>query len=135
MFYKINVPQIAHETVDGETFIINTAKGTYYVVKGYGSVIWSSVANGHSLEQIQHTVAINTLFDDHEAVLENFFSSLLLEELIIPAEKNDVIESGPLYIEKNTSFQPPSFSKYDDLQELIAVDPIHDVSESQGWPF
>ena len=30
-------------------------------------------------------------------------------------------------------FEPPLISKYSDMQELLILDPIHDVSDA-GWP-
>ena len=55
---------------------------------------------------------------------------------MIAIDNNGGIENPhPLHIEKNISFQEPTLSKYDDLQELVALDPIHDVSASMGWPF
>lgn len=135
MFYKINLPQIVHETIEGETFIINTASGIYYVVNGYASIIWNAIANEYSFEQIQRAVESGSLFDNPEKVLENFFSVLLAEELIVFVENNGIGNTSQLYIEKNTAFQLPILSKHDDLQEMITLDPIHDVSESQGWPF
>ena len=52
MQYKINLPHIAHETIDGEAFIINTTNGMYFVAAGIAAIIWNAIAAGYSFTQI-----------------------------------------------------------------------------------
>jgi hypothetical protein len=32
------------------------------------------------------------------------------------------------------SFAPPALERYDDIANIITMDPIHDVDQSAGWP-
>jgi len=32
------------------------------------------------------------------------------------------------------SFVPPGLEKYDDIADIITMDPIHDVDPAKGWP-
>ena len=45
-------PQAMHETIDGETIVIDLATGTYYSLRGSGPTIWNAVAAGASTETI-----------------------------------------------------------------------------------
>jgi hypothetical protein len=136
MFYEIRLPQIAHETIDGETFIINTENGIYFVANGYASIIWNAIATGYSLSQITHAFAAEHIFDTNEQVIEKFIS-LLLDEGLVVEGNIDASESNssPLHVVKNTNFQLPVLARHEDLQELVMLDPIHEVNESMGWPF
>jgi hypothetical protein len=31
-------------------------------------------------------------------------------------------------------FAPPQLEKYDEISDIIAMDPIHDVDPTKGWP-
>ena len=32
------------------------------------------------------------------------------------------------------TYEPPTLKKYDDMADLLLVDPIHDVAAETGWP-
>ena len=44
-----------------------------------------------------------------------------------------ISEPEPCEIEKPI-FQAPSLQKYTDMEEMLALDPIHEVDEEMGWP-
>jgi hypothetical protein len=31
-------------------------------------------------------------------------------------------------------FEPPILERFDDMQELLLLDPVHEVSDEEGWP-
>ena len=41
--------QIVHETIDGETVVINLDSGSYYSLEGSGADLWSRLLAGESL--------------------------------------------------------------------------------------
>jgi hypothetical protein len=135
VLYKINEPKIVHETIDGETFIINTLNGLYFVVDGYANVIWNAIANGHTFEEINDAFKHAHIFSFEENHVETFFSTLLNEHLISIAEHENTKPSKAFVVEKNANFQAPILAKYDDLKELVSLDPIHEISPDMGWPF
>jgi hypothetical protein len=62
------------------------------------------------------------------------------ENLIVPvdvAPAVDLTELQQILPASNghakPSFNPPLLNKYSDMQELLLLDPIHDVDEA-GWP-
>ena len=57
---------------------------------------------------------------------------LLNENLILEAETS--IDSEPQeIIEQREVYLIPLIEKYEDMQEMLLADPIHDV-EAMGWP-
>jgi hypothetical protein len=52
---------------------------------------------------------------------------------MLTAESQDVAagSEGPALVEP---FAPPMLEKYDEIADIIAMDPIHDVDPDKGWP-
>ena len=70
------------------------------------------------------------------ASIVGLISELLEEELIVPCtDLGSVapVESEVLSREGRTEFQRPVLRKFTDMQELLILDPIHEVDEA-GWP-
>ena len=75
---------------------------------------------------------------DIRSGVETFIDALRRELLIValeeePAESPAVPEQGPAAAGKRPDFNPPQLRKYMDMQDLLLLDPIHEVDE-QGWP-
>jgi hypothetical protein len=47
--------------------------------------------------------------------------------------KNPEEEPGASLAKYDGSFEPPKFTKFNDMQNLLLSDPIHDV-DATGWP-
>jgi hypothetical protein len=70
--------------------------------------------------------------------VEAFIETLRRESLIVPLEGEPaksaaVPEQEASVSEKRPDFIPPKLRKYTDMQDLLLLDPIHEVDE-QGWP-
>jgi hypothetical protein len=72
---------------------------------------------------------------DEASVIVDFTSFIerLMEEQLIKAGNGDP-KDWPLSKERQSEpYLKPSFEKYSDMQEMLLLDPIHEVSEV-GWP-
>lgn len=130
--------QVIFETIDGETMIVRLDSGNYYSMNPTGGQIWALIEQGASKDQI--TSAFSEAYGVEktslEEPIETFLKYLIVEELIVP--KGTLSQAGignrPTAVERLTDlFDPPLLSKYSDMQELLILDPIHDVSDA-GWP-
>jgi hypothetical protein len=128
-------PQVIHETIDGETIIIDLVSGTYYSLQGSGAEIWNALAEGADRDGILATVAqayagesaaIGTAVDD-------FLSALEAEGLIAVASPNGTAPAPLPKARGETPFAPPRLEKYTDMQDIILLDPVHNVDD-RGWP-
>ena len=130
--YQVNSPRVVHETLDGETIIIDTQTGLYFTVAGHASVIWSALATGHSPKQIAKAYKETSLINP--SVIDSYIAELVDMGLIIavPANQNDPEFSLPLIAEFDVSSL--QLKRHEDLQELIELDPIHEVDTELGWP-
>lgn len=129
-------PQVMHETIDGETIVIDLTTGTYYSLRGSGSTIWNAVVAGASRDAI-----LGGLEDVYEAspgeiadAADAFLAQLESEQLI--ARGNGAGPNGgptPAPAETRSPFELPQLEKYEDMQDIILLDPVHMVDD-QGWP-
>lgn len=137
--YTINRVKIIEETIDGEVIIINLDKGHYFSLNGTGADIWKYIKFGTPIADI--IVNIKASYSDPKNSIEHsinkLLTNLLEEELIIATDQNDIGSNSTPNIDiKNDNkilFIEPVLEKYTDMEDLLLLDPIHDVDE-QGWP-
>ncbi|MHC4268329.1 MAG: PqqD family protein [Planctomycetota bacterium] len=141
--FKINVPKIVHETIDGETVILNLDKGDYYSLVGIGADIWGLIENNDTMGRIFEKISNNYQGDRGkiEVAINNFVLELKQEGIVIfnneNSQENDESSHLQDQIELNENkpvFEVPILNKYSDMQDLLLLDPIHDVDDEQGWP-
>ena len=133
--YRLNGPQVVSETVDDETIVVHLDTGTYHSIKGDGMLLWNAFIDGASLAEIAVAVAERTgaSSEQVEQSLAAFSTKLLAEGLIVPSESG-AGPSSPVDLSGGGSgLLEPSLESYSDMQDLILLDPVHEVDE-QGWP-
>jgi len=138
--FKINTPKITYETIDGEVVIIDFETGNYYSIDKVGAEIWRLLEKkatfGKMLSEISNRY--NCSSDKFENTLSEFLSELQDEQLICeePTSEDNVkasTKSESMSDGKKLSFEKPKLQKYDDMQDLLLLDPIHEVDKT-GWP-
>jgi Coenzyme PQQ synthesis protein D (PqqD) len=134
--FKINTASISHETIDGEVVMVNLNNGSYYSMDKTGAVIWNYIDMGMSIKQI--TEQIKNQYSGESSEIETSINELIIElqkeELILlsdstngkQTDSNNV--SGNLETEKK-DFEKPVLQKFTDMQDLLMLDPIHDLDE------
>jgi hypothetical protein len=141
-YFKINAPKVVFETYENEVVLINLDRGIYYSISNTAAEIFSQVEQERSkawiLEGIINKYEGNTTI--MVSSVEKFLEDMLNEGLIIREEKNiDAIPSlDKEKVNKNTIpvkllFESPVLNRYSDMQDLLLLDPVHDVDET-GWP-
>ena len=136
---RVNEPNVVHETIDGETILLDLNTGNYFSLEGPGAVIWEFI---HQTGDWHRAVSVMT--GENEAIREGiissvtaFVESLVEEKLLVPSASNpvpgNIMELENKLAAATREFTPPKLIKYSDMQELFLLDPIHDVGE-MGWP-
>ena len=138
--FRINAPHVVHEIFeDREAAIINLKSGNYYSLDPVGAFVWAHVDAGASTGEITDQVLIN--YDGNSAdvdrEIDRFLEALQAEDLIVTADAN-AHPQGPRVKAAapnggKSAFTPPVLERYNDMQELLLLDPIHEVDET-GWP-
>ena len=134
MAYKIDSKNISWERVDDEVIAIQLETGRYYNLLSTSAEIWSLLAEGTTIESLSRT--FSKLFPGNESILieiESFIQECTKAKLLLNDQeiKTELIDHKILT--SLDTWVTPQLIEYSDLQDLILVDPIHDVKES-GWP-
>ncbi|MDH6504888.1 PqqD family protein [Polynucleobacter sphagniphilus] len=125
-------PKIVSEEFDNEIILIDIEKGLYFTIGGLGVDLWRLYSMPCSLEYITQLLSEHHINIDPE-VLSSFIDQLQKNNLLVSAAENlDVPTSRSQHL--FSSILTPSLSIYSDLAELIAIDPVHEVDKSLGWP-
>lgn len=129
--YEICAPSVVGEVIDGEAIIMDLRTGAYYSADGVGAVIWEAIERGVGRNQIIEWAGSSfpgTPQARPEA--EAFLADLVSRDLVRAAQGHDLVADMPA---AQTGYQTPRLAIYEDMKELIVLDPIHDVDEV-GWP-
>jgi len=139
--FRINSPKVIRETIDGEVVIVHLEKGYYYSLMETGAVIWEGIERGIYKENLieEMTEQYDANPKDIKTTVDNFFERLQQEELIVLDQKNTskmtsvINQTKTIASKEKVRFDPPVLQKYTDMEDLLVLDPIHEVDE-MGWP-
>lgn len=134
---KVNAPSVVAEIIDGEAVIMDLASGHYFSTQRVGCDIWRGIELGASRSAIARSVAAAYDVDPETAftAVATFVDELLKYNLVV--ESNGTMsfdgEQMPSVAGMRQTFAPPVLNAYTDMEELLLLDPIHDVDQA-GWP-
>jgi len=125
--------QIVSEHFENEVVVVNLENGAYFSLRGSAERIWNWLIQG-----VTPPAIVDHLAGDASAPADQIRSDVLTliqhlsdEGLIRPCSAPP--RPIPADAEAAGSYSPPAFEKYTDMQDLLLLDPIHDVDDS-GWP-
>ena len=132
--WRINEPRVVHEEIDGEVIAIDLATGAYFSMPATAAIVWQMLDLGPA----EAGDLINTVldrFNDAPNVaadeLGAFVTSLVSHELV--SETAEPPKALPALNGERRTYVSPEVDKYTDMQELILLDPVHEV-DAIGWP-
>jgi len=139
--FRINGPNVIHEIIDGEAVLVNLNNGSYYSVDQVGADIWRHIEQGAPVGQIIDAIAHQYVGDreDVKNGVNQLVGQLQQESLIVPVEAGQSDANASPHATASTDhkdrprFEEPTLHKYTDMEDLLLLDPIHDVDET-GWP-
>lgn len=134
--FAVNEPTVIQEIIDGEAIIADLGRGFYYSLDAIGSQIWNALVAGSSAVEIIDAL-VNRFDADRETVAAGtnaLLQRLVAEMLIVPRESGPIPAAQPRFGDLEVAgFAAPVLSKYTDMEQLLLLDPIHEVDET-GWP-
>jgi hypothetical protein len=127
LVFSASGPEVIFENFGDEMVVANLiASGFFYSLDGSGADIWNALIAGHTGRQF---IAASRADADGAAEIARFIAELRNEGLL--AEAAHPAKPDPVSV---AAFARPSIQKFDDLQGLLLVDPVHEASPA-GWPF
>lgn len=133
-FYKILHARITYEVLRTEVIVIDFETGNYYTLIHVAKAVWQFIEQGIPLEQIAQFISdhyqreLGAVLVD----LQRFIRELVEEGLIEATTSPVVTEATPISFPEGI-YDLPQLQRYTDVQSLLLLDPIHEVTEV-GWP-
>ena len=134
--FESKYPNIVYEESDAEVVVVNLIEGVYYFLTETAAYVWMSLHSGRNIGEIGKNLASSD--EDLESInkdLELFVHQLLELSLVEQvSQMRQVLGRQPVVTDYVVGdYVPPTLETYADLQDILLLDPVHDVDES-GWP-
>lgn len=132
--FVLDEANLTSEIFDGEVIAVNFATGKYYGMKGSARLIWDMLREPIDLGTIETALRLSYPdLDDTDMASVSAFVDRLLDEGILQTA-SPVGAPRTIEVPNHLPFARPELEIHTDLQELIVLDPIHDVDPGAGWP-
>ena len=124
MRYELGSDKVIGKALDDEAVIINLETGMYYGLDGPSARVWALVSAGASTDAVK--AGLEARYSDIQglgAQFDQLLSALVDAGLIKPAA--DTSTPGPevSHLSFPDKFQPLEMTSYDDVAEMVALDP------------
>jgi len=133
--FGLNDKQAVFEKFDDEVLAINLETGTYYSLPGVSAQIWNWLLDGADVQAVKEALFASYDGDAHEidSAVTHFVDKMQQESLLVPVQTETTSASIRIADNAKKPFTHPVVEMYTDLQDLLLLDPIHDVDD-RGWP-
>lgn len=133
--YRLNEPLVASQEIEGETILIHFDSGHYFCANPAGSMIIAQLCGGAGMQSVGASLQARFAVEAAEAMAstQRFIGELLAAGLMVPSDESPIDTPSPAVNSNRLAFEAPTLQKFDDLQDLLMLDPIHDVDQA-GWP-
>ena len=130
----LNSQNISLERLDGEVILISFDTGKYFSAIGTGADILWLAEKG--VPQKKWEIILSSAYENflsNDTDIPIFIQNLVNEGLVLEFDDNLLGECElPLDMVREV-WAPPKLIAFNDLQDLLLIDPIHDAS-LEGWP-
>lgn len=130
MRYQPRDAEIVWEKMEDESLLIDLRSGVYYSFQKSYAPLVDRLLEGWSREELLQNVPLPSQ-PQVESALSRLLDFLTNEGLLVegadkPAGELQLLDTDPLEF--------PEPEKYEDLQEIFEMDPIHEGDLEKGWP-
>lgn len=128
--YVLNEEKMFADVTDGIAIIINSETGIYYGMNELATTVYENLVSGAPAETILSALkSMQGAPADLENNFNAFITAMIEKELIVKSES----ENGIVKLDSQYNDFTLSLNEYNDAQELLLADPIHEVKEETGW--
>ena len=134
--FAANHPAVVDEMIDGEVVVIDLHTGSYFSLVESAAVIWASLAARPTHDEV--AANLGRVYDAEPeqcfAASGAFLDALVAEGLVVQVDGEAAPGPTPDLPAASGPLPEPRFEKFDDMQQLILLDPVHEIDETVGWP-
>lgn len=122
--------RVAAEVFEDECIIANLDNGLYYSLQGNAVALIGALPSNDA-EDLIDTIArpLDAQAQTCRDELHKIWQALLDEELVITSANEPATSVA---VTPATEYKASALNRYSDMQDLLLLDPIHDVDED-GW--
>jgi hypothetical protein len=133
--YRFNRDTFAFECFDEEVVVLDLVEGVYYAFGGAAVVAWPYIIAQHPEPVIASTLAksYGVRLDELTRDLTKFVERLVSEKILLTAPE-DISELDHSRLDSLGEYQGFIFERHAEMEDLLTLDPIHDVDPKKGWP-
>jgi hypothetical protein len=138
--FRVDPRRIVHETIEGETILIDLETGAYFSFRGAAPAIWEKLVQGRS--DLEVICEMQQGYEGDGTTIASATSGMIdqlqREGLLEPVQMNGnqspaAAGLAPPPGGEKQPFELPMVERYTDMQYFLLLDPIHEVQET-GWP-
>ncbi len=124
---RVNQPSIIFDESEGVVVVINLLTGHYFRLGDGTSPLWNMLAVGCSVESLMDSCRNR---DDLVRDWPSIRSELLKHELVVLEVASETDRKS----HEAWDYSPFSIEPFTDLEDILGLDPIHEVDPGKGWP-
>jgi hypothetical protein len=129
----INRESVSSDFLEGEVVAIHLGTGIYYSLRGAAATLWRALAQPRDAAGLGPILAAHFEVPAETAVVDaaKFLERLQAERLVVATAQAAMTAGAAAGV--RAPYRSPELERFADLQDLLLLDPIHDVG-AQGWP-
>ena len=133
--YTINEPDVIFEKFGDEVVVVNMDTGIYYSLRESACEIFMSLKSPVKISEILKIVLSKYEGDINEIAsqIHQFINRLISMKLVKISLNASLTKITPSHLSIKSVFLPPKIEIFSDMQDILLLDPVHDVDQS-GWP-
>jgi hypothetical protein len=146
--FKPRSSDVVSEVIDGEAVIMDLRNGHYFSARQQAAPVWQSIVSGQSDAEILDRLSgeFDADLDYLRAQLDTYIETLIDHALIVVdvaggdvagqdvAGQDAAGDTSAAIARGQRPFPPLVLEAFQDMEELLLLDPIHEVEEETGWP-
>lgn len=130
----LNTNKVYASVADGQYVILNFVSGAYYSLGSVATAVLQDILAGAPEAEVEAALSAIWPSEDVHAALQAFLGRLLDLEILCPEAA-----AAPTAAVHCTAIPAGSeldlrVDEFNDVADLLLMDPIHEVSEEGGWP-
>jgi hypothetical protein len=127
---RVDTARCLHETLDGDTIVIDAERGWLLVFEGLATTVWERMVGGADAAAIV-AEAGERYGTDAATAVHRFVDELVGAGLLVPDHQ---LVTHDAAIEWPAEYVEPRIDRFDDVADILMMDPIHEVTVDRGWP-
>lgn len=133
MNYQLNEEKMFADITDGIAIIINSETGIYYGMNTFATNVYENIVAGASIEDIKAEIEkLSDLPANFEENFKMFIDAMIEKEILVEGADGSAEADINVDLAKEDNYAL-ELKEYNDAQELLLADPIHEVKEETGW--